>query len=284
MAQDRSIGVPWHFYEHFPPDYSQWRRSELGFEGWTSEERDLDLDSSCLALMHFDGRGLTPETEFGPDCPNPGVMGTITSVPRTMDVVSFRMPRLVKAARNADWQVAHIGVGGPPYTETDIWDRCVEEAGDPPPDDEDVITDGQPEWEDQHRRDVFDLPRENPPDAPEYEFHLPEPLLPQGEDLIAEHPWQLHRLLENRGLTHIIYTGWALNWCLWFSPCGMVDMNRKGYLCSAVRGGCVAIENKDSTVGEQNLEYALWKTSTMFGYVFELHELTHALREYGQQD
>ena len=44
--------------------------------------------------------------------------------------------------------------------------------------------------------------------------------------------------------------------------------------------GCVAIENKESAVGEQKLEYALWKTSTMFGYAFERHELTHALRQH----
>ena len=38
-------------------------------------------------------------------------------------------------------------------------------------------------------------------------------------------------------------------------------MNRKGYLCSAVRGGCVAIENRESAVGEKNLED--------FGYTME---------------
>jgi hypothetical protein len=89
--------------------------------------------------------------------------------------------------------------------------------------------------------------------------------------------WQLHRLMASRGIDHLIYTGWALNWCLWFSPCGMCDMQRKGYLCSAVRGGCVAIENRESTDTESNLEYAYWKTTTMFGYVFGLHELTGAL-------
>ena len=78
----------------------------------------------------------------------------------------------------------------------------------------------------------------------------------------------LGRLLKARGVGHIIYCGWALNWCLWFSPCGMCDMDRKGYMCSAVRGGCVAIENRDSAAGERNLEYAYWKTSTMFGYIF----------------
>jgi hypothetical protein len=60
----------------------------------------------------------------------------------------------------------------------------------------------------------------------------------------------------------------------------MSDMKRRGYVCSAVRGGCVAIETKESCVGEKNLEYALWKTSSVFGYVFDLHELTSALRQH----
>ena len=43
-------------------------------------------------------------------------------------------------------------------------------------------------------------------------------------------------------------------------------------------------EARESAVGERNLEYAYWKTSTMFGYVFDLHELTTALRRYAAQN
>lgn len=251
----------------------------MGFRGWESEERELDLSRACLALMHLPDGGLTPDSEWGPDAQNPNYLGTVEWVPRTVDLVTFRLPRLVEAARAAGVQVAHVGVGKRFPTDGPIWDRCVAEAGTAPAADADVIPGGG-DWRAQHTRDVFDLPRQNPPNVPPHTFTLPAPLRPQGQDIIAQHPWQLHRLLKNRGIDHVIYTGWALNWCLWFSPCGMSDMNRKGYLCSAVRGGCVAIENRESAVGEQNLEYALWKTSTMFGYVFDLHELTHALRQH----
>lgn len=311
------IYVPWHMYRHFPADFSRWREAAVGFKGWEYEIRPLDLRQTCLALMHFPDTGLTPETEFGPDCPVPNALGTIEWIPRAMDVVTFRMPRLVAAARAAGLQVAHIGVSGGIYTQGPVWERCVQEAGPPPPEDKDRI-EMDPRVAAQHLRDVFDLPRQKltlPPDYQEMDKRirktiagrngksrhtqayavdfpqdekakasqrpaLPPELLPQDNDIIAQHAWQLHRLLKNRNITHIIYSGWALNWCLWFSPCGMCDMHRKGYLCSAVRGGCVAIENAESAVGEKNLEYAYWKTSTMFGYIFDLHELTHALREY----
>lgn len=274
------IPVPFHMYRHYGADFTRWDEAAVGFKGWESEVRGLDLSKTCLALMHFPDTGLTPGTEFGPDCPQPNALGTIEWVPRTMEVVTFRMPRLLQAARAAGLQVAHVGVGGGLYMQGPIWEQCVKEAGEAPPVDQDTIVRDAERWA-RHTRDVFDLPRpENPGAAPvpAAEFALPKELWPQGNDIIAQYPWQLHRLLKARGIDHIVYCGWALNWCLWFSPCGMADMDRKGYMCSAVRGGCVAIENAESAVGEKNLEYALWKTSTMFGYVFDLHELTGALR------
>ena len=276
----RGVRVPWLIYRHFPADFSRWDEAAAGFRGWEAEVRELDLDRSCLVLMHFPSTGLAPGTEWGPDCQNPNALGTVEWVPRTMEVVAFRMPRLVKAAREAGLLVAHVA-GAP--GKGPVWEKSLKEAGDPPPPDPDAIPRDEKRWA-QHSRDVFDLPRSN--EAP---FDAAPPqvlgaghyniLTPQKGDLCAAYSWQLHRLLKNRGVDHIVYCGWALNWCLWFSPGGMCDMDRKGYLCSAVRGGCVAIENRESAVGKKNLEYAFWKTSAMFGYVFDLHDLTAALRK-----
>ena len=273
------VDVPWHIYRHFPADFSRWDAAAAGFKGWDSEVRPLNLKRTCLVLMHLPSTGLTPDTEFGPDCQKPNSLGTIEWVPRTMDLVAFRLPRLVHAARAAGLQVAHVwGAPG----EGPVWEACLKEAGEAPPPDEDVIPRDEPRWS-RHMRDVFDLPRRDEPamdaTAPELSWKLEGSVIePREGDICAAYSWQLHRLCKNRGIDHLIYCGWALNWCLWFSPGGMCDMSRKGYLCSAVRGGCVAIENRESAVGEQNLEYAYWKTSTMFGYIFDLHELTTALR------
>ena len=106
---------------------------------------------------------------------------------------------------------------------------------------------------------------------------FPPGLEPQGDDLVCCESWELHRLMKARGIVHLIYTGWALNWCLWFSPCGMTDMNRLRYRISVVRGGCVAIENAQSAEREGNLEYGYWHTAAMFGYVLELEELKASL-------
>jgi len=280
--QPATLQVPWHWYRFYPWDYSQWHHAAQSVLGWTSETRPLDLSKTCLALMHLPERGLTPPTEFRPDLPDPNVLGTVEDVPRTMDLVAFRLPRLVAAARQAGLQVATIGVGES-VMKSEHGRKYLREAGQAPPDDEAFIPRDQERWA-RHDRDLYNLPLPlnqkpgsvTPPTSTL--AGMPEVLRPQGNDLVAQHSWQLARLLRNRGIDHIIYCGYALDECLWFEPCGMSDMKRRGFMCSAVRGGCVAIETRESCAGERNLEYALWKTSSVFGYVFELHELTGALR------
>jgi hypothetical protein len=155
--------------------------------------------------------------------------------------------------------------------------RSLAEAGPAPVEDTEKIVTDPAEYA-RHTRDVFGPMPKRPEGSPDHANGFPPELKPQGNDLAVVRPYQFHRLMKNRGITHLVYTGWALNWCLWFSYCGMSDMQRKGYMCSAVRGGCVAIENRESADTEANLEYGYWKTSTMFGYIFDLHELTSGLR------
>ena len=275
MTQGRQVAVPWHFYRHYPADFSAWSRAARGFHGWTSEVRDLDLDRTALLLMHLPDQGLTPDTQWGPDAQRPDLLGTIEWIPRTIDLCLNRLPRLVKAARSADMQVVHI-YGRIQDESEPCTARSLSEAGDPPPPDPERLNPDS-NVGDLHRLDVFGPQEPRPDGSPDHVPGLPDVLRPADDDLVVDQAWQLHRLMNGRGITHLIYTGWALNWCLWFSSCGMCDMQRKGYLCSAVQGGCVAIENRESADTESNLEYAYWKTTTMFGYTFDLHELTRAL-------
>ena len=105
LKEKQIVEVPWHFYQHYPADFSAWSRAARGFHGWTSEVRDLDLRHTALLLMHLPDAGLTPDTEWGPDCQRPDLLGTVEWVPRTMDLCRHRLPRLVTAARAANLQV-----------------------------------------------------------------------------------------------------------------------------------------------------------------------------------
>ena len=265
------LQLPWHFYRQYPADYSAGAQAARGFHGWTSVVRELDLSRTALLLMHLPDAGLTPDTEWRPDCQRPDLHGTVEWIPRTMELNTQRLPPLVTTARQAGLQVVHV------RSRIDDWlqpqaARSLAEAGPAPLANTDRI-----EADSQHDQDVFGPMPDRPPGSPEHFIGLPDELRTHGNDLVVTQSWQLHRLMKNRGITHLIYTGWALNWCLWFSPGGMGDMARQGYQCSAVRGGCVAIENRESAATEGNLAYAEWQTSTMFGYLFEVAELTGAL-------
>lgn len=269
----KQILLPWCFYRHYPADYSAGAQAARTFHGWTSTVRELDLTRTALLLMHLPDAGLTPDTVWRPDCQRPDLHGTVEWIPRTMELNTKRLPKLVTAARQASLQVVHV------RSRIDDWlqpqaARSLAEAGPAPVTNNDRIT-----TDAQHGQDVFGPMPERPAGSPKHFIGLPNELRTHGNDLVVTESWQLHRLMKNRGITHLIYTGWALNWCLWFSPGGMSDMARYGYRCSAVRRGCVAIENRESAATEANLEYAYWQTSTMFGYIFELADLTAALAQ-----
>ena len=76
----------------------------------------------------------------------------------------------------------------------------------------------------------------------------------------------------------MIYVGFFINWCLLMSSGGMREMARHGVICSAIREGVVAIENRESAVGRLHKEEGLWRTSLAFGLVFDLAGFTTALR------
>lgn len=271
----RTIPVPWHIYRHYPADFTAGPAAARGFIGWDTEVRPLIPEHTALVLMHLPDAGLTPDTQFRPDAQRPDLLGTVEWVPRTVAMITGPLPDLVQAARAAGLQVVHVP-GHPALKSGPCWERSLAEAGAPPPEDPEKLEDSG--LLSAHQRDVFQL-ASRPEGSPEHVWGLPAVLMPQGDDLVADETWMLHRLMARRGINHLIYCGWAINWCLWFSPGGMGDMRRKGYLCSAVRGGCVAIENRESAATEGNLEYALWKTAVMFGYVFEIRELTQALQQ-----
>lgn len=94
---------------------------------------------------------------------------------------------------------------------------------------------------------------------------------------IAETGPELHALAAERGLNHLIYVGFALNWCLLMSPGGMVDMKRYGYLCSTVADAIVTVEPGANPDGTRERDSALWRVAVEFGVVFRAPDLITSL-------
>jgi site-specific DNA recombinase len=100
---------------------------------------------------------------------------------------------------------------------------------------------------------------------------------PVGNEGIAEDANQLAALCMYYDVNHLIYVGFAINWCLLLSPGGMFEMSQKGLLCSTIRQAVTAVENKDTARYELCKEIGLWRVSLAFGFVYELDDLIDAL-------
>jgi hypothetical protein len=101
---------------------------------------------------------------------------------------------------------------------------------------------------------------------------------PVGEEGIAENGDQLAALCRERGINHLLYVGFALNWCLLMSPGGMVDMSRHGCLCSTIAEATTAVENRETAREEREKQQALWRVALEFGFVFRLADILAALK------
>jgi len=106
---------------------------------------------------------------------------------------------------------------------------------------------------------------------------LPE-ARPQGEEGIAEDAEQLFALCREAGVNHLIYAGFAINWCLLLSPGGMADMSKRGIMCSALRQAVTAVENRETARQELCKEIALWRVALAFGFVFDVDSFIFVFR------
>ena len=55
------------------------------------------------------------------------------------------------------------------------------------------------------------------------------------EEFIALTQQEAYNILKNRGIQHIIYTGFATNMCMWGKPTGMKFMRQFGFDCMVAR-------------------------------------------------
>lgn len=80
-------------------------------------------------------------------------------------------------------------------------------------------------------------------DIPRAVYPLPE----KGVIVTGE---QFDRILRERGIVNLIYTGFATNLCILDSPAAMREMQRYGYRCLLLRDCTLAVEFPD-TIAER---------------------------------
>jgi nicotinamidase-related amidase len=207
-------------------------------------------------------------------------------LPRAIKITQEVFPPLLAAARAAGLTVIHVGSDECYTSRFPEYERIKEKVGRESRRAaagavEDPLRD---QWSrERHRQYTGEHNLEPIRAGFQHLDFAPQAMPLAGEPVVIDNH-QLNAVCRERGIWHLIYIGFALNWCLLVSPGGMLDMSRLGYQCSTIRQATTAVENRESCSEERAKELALWRVALMFGYVFDLDPILEALRQVHQTD
>lgn len=266
-----ALRVPGWYYKHHDADFAV-SVPEKGFGGWTKARLEIAPGHTAVVSMHAWDSGTFEEF--------PGWWRVVPYIPRANAILRDVYPKLLVAVRASQLPLFHVVGGGDYYKDLPGYKHACELAGPAPAGVEQVasdpIRDKLAAFKHAHgyptARNVPDIERGFA------RIDFPEPARPQGEEGVAENGHQLAALCRERGINHLIYCGFAINWCLLLSPGGMAEMQKYGLMCSALRQATTAVENKESAPNQWCKELALWRVALAFGFVFDVDDFTAAIR------
>jgi nicotinamidase-related amidase len=263
--------LPAQLYRQFDADPDRAVPGE-GYGGWHTVEAELAPEHTALVVMHAWDCGQPHEF--------PGWRRAVEYYPRAERILVDVFPSLLTAVRRSPLPVFHV-VGG----DKDYWShlpgyqRAVNLAG--------AMSAAAPVPRDAVHEKMQKLRSaqgfagaHNAPDiaAGFARLDFAPQARPVGDEGIAANGAQLAALCRAHGVNHLIYVGFALNWCLLMSPGGMVDMARHGCLCSTIAEATTAVENRETAREEREKQQALWRVALEFGFVFALEDFLKAIR------
>lgn len=260
-----------HYYEQFDADHTRDVPAEA-YGGWKSDLVELSQAHTALVLMHA--------TDCGTQAENTGWFRACEEIPRTYKVCRQVMPGLLAAVRRAGLPLIHVVDGGEYYLQLPGHQRAVALTGWKENRTRRVLRDATADAIAKFRLDRSFPGKHNLADisraAPHVRF-LTE-AQPVGQEGIAATSDQLDALCREAGVNHLIYAGFNIDWCLLMSPGGMLEMSRRGYICSALRQAVTAVENKETARHELCKEIGLWRVSVEFGLVFDVTDFIDAIQ------
>lgn len=268
--KNKIVKITVNYYQKFDSDYSRDVPAE-GNGGWQRAEIELDLSRTAVAVMHAWDCGTKEQY--------PGWYRAVEYIPRANEIVRTVFPPLLSAVRRSGMHLYHVVSQGPYYQQYPGFQRASRLAG-PEAVLEQIRVDSGLEKLRCFRAEHVGPGRHNQDDIAVGFRRLdfaPE-ARPQGEEGIAENAAQLFALCKADGISHLIYAGFAINWCLLMSPGGMIDMSRRGIMCSALRQAVTGLESKESARLEWHKKAALWRVAVGFGFVFDVDDFIAAQR------
>ncbi len=264
---ERTMTVRAHYYEQFDADYDLDVPAE-GFGGWRTAELELNPERTAVVVMHAWDCGTYEEY--------PGWWRRVEYIPRANEICRSVFPPLLAAVRRSPLKLFHVVGGGDYYQDLPGYRHAATLAGTAPEPPEQVASDPML---DRLRAFKTEIQAHNMEDTRRgfERVDFPPEARPLDSEGVAENAQQLLALCREAGVNHLVYTGFAINWCLLLSPGGMHDMSRHGIMCSTIREATTAVENRESAREELCKQIALWRVALAFGYVFNLEDFTGAL-------
>ncbi|HOF38478.1 MAG TPA: hypothetical protein PLD73_00265 [Candidatus Hydrogenedentes bacterium] len=271
-----TVTVPTWFYQHGDADFTL-DVPEEAFGGWKRANLDLSLDNTAVVVMHAWDAGTSPD-QF------PGWWRVVPYIVRANAIMETTFPPLLEAVRRSPMPLFHVVAGGDYYKHLPGYERAAELA----PRQENTVEKIAPDpvlqtalgYKNEHG-----YPR--PHNVPDIQrgfsrIDFGPHAHPQGDEGVAENGPQLYGLCRAHNITHLIYMGFAINWCLLLSPGGMAEMTYQyGVTCSAFRQATAAVENKASARDQWCKELALWRVALAFGFVYDVDDFITALKTSG---
>jgi len=262
--------LPAQLYRQFDADPARTVPAEA-YGGWHTVDVELAPAHTALVVMHAWDCGEPHEF--------PGWRRAVEYHARANRILDEVFPALLAAVRASPLPVFHVVGGGKDYySHLPGHQRAGQLAGRSAPP-ESVTKDPAYEQLEQLRAEQGYPGAHNTADidAGFARLDFAPAARPVGDEGIAENGDQLAALCRAQGINHLIYAGFAINWCLLMSPGGMVDMKRHGCLCSTITEAVTAVENRETAREEREKQQALWRVAVEFGFVFALADLLRAL-------
>lgn len=260
------VMIPSWYYQQFDADFNLELPGE-GYGGWKQASLPIDTDKTALVVMHAWDAGSRAEY--------PGWHRAVEYIPRSYEIADGILKDLLACARAHGFKIYHVVGDGTYYKQMPGYQYAAGLAGEASPKLPQISPDAT-----QQQRNAFksteSFPgRDNQADVDRGfgKIGFIPSVMPSGTEPIVKNAEQLFAVAAADGVNHLIYSGFAINYCLQYSPAGMLDMGRRGFTCSAIRQATTAVERKESVRHEDHKAYALWLTAMMFGFVYDADDI-----------
>ena len=271
LSEMKRLSLPAGYYQQFNADYTRDVPGE-GFGGWRTAPLELAWEHTAVVCMH--AWNIVPYAQ------DPTGYHECEYLPRADAISKNILPGLLSAVRQSGFNLFHVVGRSGYFEELPGYKKALALAGgDPAP-----LLRVEPDPVLQKlQRFRYENVWPGQPNIARYEagfgktdFH--PGARPVGDEGVAANGHQLAALCRAANVNHLIYCGFAIGACLLGSPGGMLDMQRRGTMCSVLKEATTAVENKETARQELVKQVELWRVALSFGFVLNVDDFVTALR------